>query len=406
MNHRLGHVLTILALSTTVSMAAPRASLAAAAPAFSDTAGHWAESNIAQAAREGWAAGYPDGRFRPDEPVTRAEFVKLLLSVQGLSPESATAAELRAMAAVPGKPAISSSHWLQTQGWMDVALAYGEVVAADYDARGFEPDKLTSRRELMVMADRALGLVQPAQALEAQPPALPYGDAATVPAWARGWVKMAADAGVVTGYPDGSIRTESHLTRAEAIVVAQRVKAKAAAGVSTATTVQVEVQLPSDGTGQHFKQIPLAVPVAFDGGVPMVPVKAVYNTAIEFYRPYRGPGPGQFYFEGLGTWHWDPVAQSLSFDHYGQATPRYTAGTPAWSIDLDYFSTQKQTAAVPARLVNGTLYVSYGSFLYGCCVLPPLPQADATSEGMPRYDATRNRLVVPMAPPMAPPGPS
>ncbi|MDB4896488.1 MAG: putative S-layer associated protein, partial [Firmicutes bacterium] len=338
----------------------------------------------------------------PEEPVTRAEFVKLLLAVQGLSPQSPTAAELRAIAAVPRKPAIPASHWLQTQGWMDVALAHGLVVAADYDARGYEPDKLTNRRELMIMAGRTLGLVQPAQAMAAQPPALPYTDASTVPAWARSWVKVAADSGVVTGYPDGSIRTEVPLTRAEAVVVAQRVKAKAAAGANPGATVQVEVTLPYDGTGWHYKQIPLSVPVVFDGAVPLVPIKPVYDTAREYYAAQAG----KFYAGQPGKWQWNPVMQSLYLDHYGEAALRYTAGTTAWQIEMSAFGTQPQTAAVPARLINGTLYASYGSFLYGCCVLPSLPPAGAASEGTPRYDAARNLLVVPVRPPIDPPNPS
>jgi hypothetical protein len=44
---------------------------------FSDTAGHWAGENINYAARLGWVNGYPDGTFRPNQPITRAEFMTL-----------------------------------------------------------------------------------------------------------------------------------------------------------------------------------------------------------------------------------------------------------------------------------------------------------------------------------------
>ncbi|MFQ7856846.1 MAG: S-layer homology domain-containing protein [Flavonifractor plautii] len=40
--------------------------------------GHWAAEVVSFAAEEGWVSGYPDGTFRPDAPVSRAEAVKIL----------------------------------------------------------------------------------------------------------------------------------------------------------------------------------------------------------------------------------------------------------------------------------------------------------------------------------------
>ena len=47
--------------------------------AFSDIAGHWAEDWIEQLAAEGITSGYVDGTFRPDNPVTRAEMAVFLV---------------------------------------------------------------------------------------------------------------------------------------------------------------------------------------------------------------------------------------------------------------------------------------------------------------------------------------
>jgi hypothetical protein len=46
--------------------------------AFTDLSGHWAERYVAAAAQKGWILGYPDGTFRPDQPITRAEAVTLI----------------------------------------------------------------------------------------------------------------------------------------------------------------------------------------------------------------------------------------------------------------------------------------------------------------------------------------
>lgn len=54
--------------------------------AFSDTAGSWAGAEIAAAAAEGWVRGYPDGTFRPDAPVTRAEAAATLCRALGRMP--------------------------------------------------------------------------------------------------------------------------------------------------------------------------------------------------------------------------------------------------------------------------------------------------------------------------------
>ena len=46
---------------------------------FSDvTAGHWAVKYINSAAAKGWITGYPDGTFRPEANITRAEVVTLV----------------------------------------------------------------------------------------------------------------------------------------------------------------------------------------------------------------------------------------------------------------------------------------------------------------------------------------
>ncbi len=44
---------------------------------FSDISNHWAEQSVINMAESGIVSGYPDGTFRPDETVTRAEFAKI-----------------------------------------------------------------------------------------------------------------------------------------------------------------------------------------------------------------------------------------------------------------------------------------------------------------------------------------
>lgn len=55
---------------------------------FADVpAGHWAAGPIAYAAGKGWVSGYPDGGFHPDRAISRAEAVKVVNAVLGRKPD-------------------------------------------------------------------------------------------------------------------------------------------------------------------------------------------------------------------------------------------------------------------------------------------------------------------------------
>ena len=55
---------------------------------FYDTEGHWAEVYINRAAEVGWINGYNDGSFRPNKAITRAEAVTLVNNVLGREPHA------------------------------------------------------------------------------------------------------------------------------------------------------------------------------------------------------------------------------------------------------------------------------------------------------------------------------
>ena len=55
---------------------------------FSDIASHWAKNEISAASNNGWINGYPDGTFRPDNKITRAEAMTLVNRVLKRLPET------------------------------------------------------------------------------------------------------------------------------------------------------------------------------------------------------------------------------------------------------------------------------------------------------------------------------
>ena len=55
---------------------------------FSDIASHWAKNEISAASNNGWINGYPDGTFKPDNHITRAEAMTLVNRVLKRLPET------------------------------------------------------------------------------------------------------------------------------------------------------------------------------------------------------------------------------------------------------------------------------------------------------------------------------
>ncbi|MBE7049364.1 MAG: hypothetical protein E7394_01160 [Ruminococcaceae bacterium] len=55
---------------------------------FADISGHWAETEIYEAAAHGWIKGYEDGTFRPDELITRAQAITMINRMLGRTPET------------------------------------------------------------------------------------------------------------------------------------------------------------------------------------------------------------------------------------------------------------------------------------------------------------------------------
>jgi uncharacterized repeat protein (TIGR02543 family) len=65
---------------------------------FNDIDGHWAREVILTSARLGLVGGYPDGSFRPDRSITRSEAVSLLNRVLGRTDEGTMTQQKKAIA--------------------------------------------------------------------------------------------------------------------------------------------------------------------------------------------------------------------------------------------------------------------------------------------------------------------
>ena len=228
---------------------------------LSDLEGHWAQKEVEAAVASGWVDGYPDGSFKPEKSITRAEFTKMLLDAIHLTPDSETVAWMKAHAkmkdiwgrptAYTPKPYDMSGHWLTIQGWLDAALYSGMVVPDDYNGKNFRPEKAITRYEIALMTDRALGLVYPAnQPVEGE---LPFTDKEEILDWMKGYVNESVKAGVLKGYPDGSFQPNKTSTRAEAVVMIQRMLEKMEEGLNPDITVVARYEEDYEENGENRK---------------------------------------------------------------------------------------------------------------------------------------------------------
>jgi uncharacterized protein YkwD len=186
---------------------------------LSDLGDHWARETILRLLQESIVSGGTDGRFRPDEPLTRAAFVKMLIAGQGVALRPGDG----------GGFADTGSHWVSAQGYLGAAVRSGVVRPEEYPAGHFEPDRPITREEMAVMVVRALGLDGAARARKLSPGPVTlagktFADAA---AWRRpGYIAVAVEQGIITGYrePDGTytFRPAAQATRAEAAVMVAR----------------------------------------------------------------------------------------------------------------------------------------------------------------------------------------
>lgn len=117
-----------------------------------DAAGHPAEHAIRTVVAVAPVALTENGAFRPDEPLTRAGFLKL----------AAAALELPVLPGGPTNLVDGAHHWVGQEGYLGAALAAGLIRSEDYTDRRLEPDRSITVQEVATVLERA----QPAQRLK------------------------------------------------------------------------------------------------------------------------------------------------------------------------------------------------------------------------------------------------
>ncbi|MCU6797473.1 S-layer homology domain-containing protein [Paenibacillus sp. WQ 127069] len=195
-----------------------------------------------QAVHQAYMTGYPDGTFRPDKPITRAEMATVLVRLFGKDKGNKTAAKTYTDT-TPG-------HWANAA----IDLAADSGLMDGYPDGSFKPEQTITRAEAASIAARLSSAAEGSGS---------FSD--TVGHWAAAAIGKAKAAGVVNGYGDGTFRPEQTLTRAEAVMMLNKLSGRDPLSVSDAKW--------SDVPSQHwaFKNIQEAsvdhvhVPVSVGG---------------------------------------------------------------------------------------------------------------------------------------------
>jgi hypothetical protein len=172
----------------------------AQARTFPDVQGHWAQTFIEILAERGVILGFPDGTFRPDDPVTRAQFAAMIRKAFQRQPERSG----KSFVDVP------TNYW----GYTAIQEAYRTGFLEGYPNDIFLPEQNIPRVQVLVSLVTGLDLSPPEQVATILNNS--FQDAAQIPDFARTKVATATLNQLVVNYPDVSfLNPNRNATRAE-----------------------------------------------------------------------------------------------------------------------------------------------------------------------------------------------
>jgi hypothetical protein len=170
------------------------------AASFPDISGHWAEEDIEEAASEGLVNGYPDGNYKPDDYITRAEMATVyarMMQLQTVAPN-----------AFKDMP----------EAWYNEAIlknVYAGILSG-YPDQTFRPDNRITRQEAAKMMGNCLPDNVTGVGIGH------FSDCGLIADWAVDAVALCADKKYFIGDNYQQFNPNNYLTRAEAATILVR----------------------------------------------------------------------------------------------------------------------------------------------------------------------------------------
>ena len=169
---------------------------------LSDIKGHWAEAAIKDFVSKGYVGGYADGTFKPNNNITRAEFVVIVNNYFGLTKSSGKVFN------------DTKTHWAKTS--IDIAVTNG--VCNGVTSTEFKPNDAITREQAATMISNYKKLSD-----SNHEEIYKFKDKAQISSYAKDSVEGVVERGYMSGYSDGTFRPKNKITRAEAVSTLSRV---------------------------------------------------------------------------------------------------------------------------------------------------------------------------------------
>ncbi len=167
----------------------------------------WAYEAISKLAEGGIINGYEDNSFKPEAPITRAEFAKIMSLIPNVKYNPNLSAEFSD---------VSDGAWYTEL--VQKAAQLG-IMGGDADG-GFRPESNITREEAAAVTER--GKLIWGKPLKAIRENCEFEDEGEISDFAKHAVDVLYSAGIINGSPDGYFNPRSEITRAEAAAMIYR----------------------------------------------------------------------------------------------------------------------------------------------------------------------------------------
>ncbi|HZG87133.1 S-layer homology domain-containing protein [Paenibacillus sp.] len=176
----------------------------------------WALQYIAELVKRGVFTGYEDGTFRPNQKVTRIEAITAAVRQMGLRAQAESSAEMSTELNFKDADKIEKKYpW--AVGYVAVAAENDLFLETETEVK---PEQPADRLWATILLVKALGLENEAKAK--MNASLTFKDKNEIPAGAVGYVAVALEKGLITGYDNNTFRPNKPVTRAELAAILDR----------------------------------------------------------------------------------------------------------------------------------------------------------------------------------------
>ena len=349
-------------LAVVLSVAALASTTSALAATYSDVPENaWYTGYVNKISELKGFAGYEDGTFRPDNQITQEEFVKTVVALTvGEQPEAT------------GENTSPKRSWKNcwdswAQPYLNKAMEMGLITEEDTD---FRYNGLPCTRGNMAkIATRAFEYLKEEDIADTSTYATKLKDYSDIPDKFKSYVLQAYGKGIISGYEDGTFRSDGILTRAEASSVLVRL-------------IDKDERPNADETLYDYfgRKVTFTEPLRTD--VPeqyqvsiadhKVLSQANYNESVQL-----GGTPSDYPLNRSKAMMFeDLVLQSIRYDGdtVTLTVPDYLPESQRWVISVGYWETDKDCDMTNVKITEPGEYSFSGVKLMGGVIMTIKPQ--------------------------------